>query len=166
MNREVFVNIKVKLPKECDVGFSDNDLEEIRNYYKKKFSNFDCLNGEFEVSFVDKRIEQINQLKLQLKEKGKEIKIRNDKLDELKNQLANCHKSLKRKTQSNRDLQHLKHKTNTQLAIQKLEEVNSILYESHYKKIGNKYYAELEDIENVIDQQIKKLKGEKDDTDK
>ncbi len=55
MNREVFVNIKVKLPKECDVGFSDNDLEEIRNYYEKEFSNFDYLDAEFEVSFVDER---------------------------------------------------------------------------------------------------------------
>lgn len=47
-----------------------------------------------------------------------------------------------------------------QLAIQELEKVNTILYESHYKQIGNKYYAELEDIESVIDQQIKLLKGE------
>ena len=160
MNREVFVNIKVKLPKECDVGFSDNDLEEIRNYYKKEFSNFDCLNGEFEVSFVDKRIEQINQLKLQLKEKGKEIKIRNDKLDELKKQLANCHKSLKRKTQSNRDLQHLKHKTNTQLAIQELEKVKEWLEPKYFD------YEQINYLSKIIDQQIKKLKGEKDDTDK
>lgn len=160
MNREVFVNIKVKLPKECDVGFSDNDLEEIRNYYKKKFSNFDCLNGEFEVSFVDKRIEQINQLKLQLKEKGKEIKIRNDKLDELKNQLANCHKSLKRKTQSNRDLQHLKHKTNTQLAIQELEKVKEWLEPKYFD------YEQINYLSKIINQQIKELKGEKDDTDK
>ena len=160
MNREVFVNIKVKLPKECDVGFSDNDLEEIRNYYKKEFSNFDCLNGEFEVSFVDKRIEQINQLKLQLKEKGKEIKIRNDKLDELKKQLANCHKSLKRKTQSNRDLQHLKHKTNTQLAISELEKVKEWLEPKYFD------YEQINYLSKIIDKQIKELKGEKDDTDK
>lgn len=71
MNREVFVNIKVKLPKECDVGFSVNDLEEIRNYYEKEFSNFDCLIEEFEISFVDKKTEQIEQLKQQLAEKNK-----------------------------------------------------------------------------------------------
>lgn len=154
MNREVFVNIKVKLPKECDVGFSDNDLKEIRNYYEKEFSNFDCLIGEFEVSFVDKKTEQIDQLKLQLKEKGKEIKIRNDKLDELKKQLANCQKSLKRKTQSNRDLQHLKHKTNTQLAIQKLEEVKDFALNN--TMLGTETVAVL----NYIYEQIKLLKGE------
>lgn len=154
MNREVFVNIKVKLPKECDVGFSDNDLEEIRNYYEKEFSNFDCLIGEFEVSFVDKKTEQINQLKLQLKEKGKEIKIRNDKLDELKKQLANCQKSLKRKAQSNRDLQHLKHKTNTQLAIQELEKVKDFALKN--TMLGIETVAVL----NYIYEQIKLLKGE------
>ena len=68
MNREVFVNIKVKLPKECDVGFSDNDLEEIRNYYEKEFSNFDYLVGEINVSFVDEKTKQIDQLKQQNEE--------------------------------------------------------------------------------------------------
>ena len=154
MNREVFVNIKVKLPKECDVGFSDNDLKEIRNYYEKEFSNFGCLVGGSDVRFVDKKTEQIDQLKLKLKEKGKEIKIRKDKLDELKKQLANCQKSLKRKTQSNRDLQHLKHKTNTQLAIQKLEEVKDFALNN--TMLGTETVAVL----NYIYEQIKLLKGE------
>ena len=50
-------------------------------------------------------------------------------------------------------------KNQTQLAVAELEKLNTILYESHYKQIGNKYYATLEDIENVISQQIKLLKG-------
>lgn len=59
-------------------------------------------------------------------------------------------------------VQVLQQKQNqTQLALQELEKVNTILYESHYKQIGNKYYATLEDIENVISEQIELLKGEK-----
>lgn len=51
----------------------------------------------------------------------------------------------------------------TQLAIQELVEVERLLYESHYKEIDGKYYAEYEDINNLIDSRIKaleELKGE------
>lgn len=48
----------------------------------------------------------------------------------------------------------------TQLAIQELAEVERLLYESHYKEIDGKYYAEYEDIESLIDRRIKALKGE------
>lgn len=48
----------------------------------------------------------------------------------------------------------------TQLAIQEFEEIKRILYESHYREIDNKYYAEMENIENVVDQRIKWLEGE------
>ena len=50
-----------------------------------------------------------------------------------------------------------------QLAIQELAEVERLLYESHYKEIDGKYYAEYEDINNLIDSRIKaleELKGE------
>ena len=49
-------------------------------------------------------------------------------------------------------------------AIQELAEVERLLYESHYKEIDNKYYAEYEDINSLIDSRIKaleELKGEK-----
>lgn len=52
-----------------------------------------------------------------------------------------------------------------QLAIQELAEVERLLYESHYKEIDNRYYAEYEDIKNLIDsriQALEELKGEKD----
>lgn len=51
----------------------------------------------------------------------------------------------------------------TQLAIQELSEVERLLYESRYKRIGNKYYVEYEDINSLIDSRIKaleELKGE------
>lgn len=51
----------------------------------------------------------------------------------------------------------------TQLAIQELAEIERLLYESHYKEIDNKYYAEYEDINSLIDSRIKaleELKGE------
>lgn len=46
-----------------------------------------------------------------------------------------------------------------QLAIQELVEVERLLYESHYKEIDGKYYAEYEDINNLIDNRIKALEG-------
>ena len=91
------------------------------------------------------KTEQIDQLKQQLAEKDKEIE---EKMMSFEKRCQEYYKS----DEFKRDF-----------AIQELEKVNTILYESHYKKIGNKYYATLEDIENVIDQQINALKGEKDE---
>lgn len=48
-------------------------------------------------------------------------------------------------------------KNQKQLAIQELAEVERLLYESHYKEIDNRYYAEYEDIKNLIDSRIKAL---------
>lgn len=48
----------------------------------------------------------------------------------------------------------------TQLAIQELAEVERLLYESHYKEIDGKCYAEYEDIKNLIDSRIKALEKE------
>ena len=104
---------------------------------------------------------QIKELKQQLKEKGQEINIKNNKLAELKKELTICKDKLRRKTQSNRDLQHRVHNVNTQLAIQELAEVERLLYESHYKEIDNKYYAEYEDINNLIYSRIKALEESK-----
>lgn len=50
-------------------------------------------------------------------------------------------------------------KNKIQFAINQLEDIKNILYESHYKQIDDKYYAELEDLESVIDQRIKYLEG-------
>lgn len=47
----------------------------------------------------------------------------------------------------------------TLLAIQELAEVERLLYESHYKEIDGKYYAEYEDIKSLIDSRMKTLKG-------
>lgn len=51
-----------------------------------------------------------------------------------------------------------------QLAISELAEVERLLYESHYKEIEGKYYAEMQDIKNLIDYRIKCLGGESDGT--
>lgn len=47
-----------------------------------------------------------------------------------------------------------------QLAIQELEKVKQTLHKGYYEQVGKYYYAELGNIEKVIDNQIKKLKGE------
>lgn len=64
--------------------------------------------------------------------------------------------------QSTETIKELK-QNQTQLAIQELVEIERLLYESHYKEIDNKYYAEYEDINSLIDSRIKaleELKGE------
>ena len=62
--------------------------------------------------------------------------------------------------QSIKDIYKNAEQNSKKRAIQELEEIKRILYESHYREIDNKYYAEMEDIECVIDQRIKWLKGE------
>lgn len=91
--------------------------------------------------------ETITNLKKQIEENGKEINTKNNKLAELKKELTICKDTLRRKTQSNRDLQHRVHNVNTQLAIQELEKVKNFVD-------GRTYCAD------YIKKRIKELKGE------
>ena len=106
--------------------------------------------------------ETITNLKKQIEENGKEINTKNNKLAELKKELTICKDTLRRKTQSNRDLQHRVHNVNTQLAIQELEKVKKLIFEK-----ANENNASTSDhifryniVNKVIDNQIKELKGE------
>ena len=108
---------------------------------------------------VEEKTEENNQLKQQLAEKDKEIE-RLKNLFKLNNEVViNQGKEI-----FDLRVQILQQKQNqTQLAIQELAEIERLLYESHYKEIDNKYYAEYEDINSLIDSRIKaleELKGE------
>lgn len=137
-------------------------------YYEERNDVDDAVTygtlGRFKILSEEEYIRLQNQIKLkqQLAKQGQEIKLKNDKLCELKRQLRDCQNALKRKTQSNRDLQSLRYKANRQFAINELAEVERLLYESHYREIDGKYYTEMEDVESLIDSRIKFLEGEKD----
>lgn len=97
--------------------------------------------------------QQIDQLKQQLAEKDKEIE-RLKNLFELNNEVV----INQGKEMFDLRVQVLQQKQNQiQLAIQELVEIERLLYESHYKEIDNKYYAEYEDINNLINGRIEAL---------
>ena len=126
----------------------DLECEELDDVYTSKIDDtFLCKE-----CFEEEKPEYIHQLKQQLVEKDKEINIKNNKLAELKKELTICKDKLRRKTQSNRDLQHRVHNVNTQLAIQELEklkeEFNGFFSIPIQQEMFNKY----------IDKQIKELK--------
>ena len=87
-----------------------------------------------------------------------------------KDQVINlyCKNSLKRKTQSNRDLQRLKHSVNTQFVISQLEEIKEML-STEYKRYPIVYdktddlvggALDREKVFEIIEQQISKIKGD------
>lgn len=103
---------------------------------------------------------EINKLKQQLAEKDKEIEKLKQQYTILENENGKLTTELimDKYKKAQKEVSFGK-----QLAIQELAEVERLLYESHYKEIGNRYYAEYEDIKNLIDSRIKaleELKGE------
>lgn len=156
---------------EQDLEFTtktSNELIEIKHKLEQELAELkekDNYHLRYELAGAD---ETITNLKKQIKENGKEINTKNNKLAELKKELTICKDTLRRKTQSNRDLQHRVHNVNTQLAIQELEKVNGILTDTiievtqdefdlnklcYLEEISARFYEKMQ-------QQIKELKGE------
>src|SRR5699024_3808462 len=103
-----------------------NLVKKLETIIKEKemdndFKNMTCENYNCGLN------QKIQNLKQQLDKMGQEISIKNNKISELKKELTICKDSLRRKTQSNRDLQHRVHNVNTQLAINELEKVKILL---------------------------------------
>lgn len=153
----------------------DNMKEDIKDYveryptYLESLDQIDQLKqqlAETEQRFLEFQEDSIRNEQIyvrELAEKDKEIE-RLKNLFKLNNEVViNQGKEI-----FDLRVQVLQQKQNqTQLAIQELAEVERLLYESHYKEIDNRYYAEYEDIENLIDsriQALEELKGEKDGT--
>lgn len=106
--------------------------------------------------------ETITNLKQQLEEKDKEIEKLKQQYTILENENGKLTTDLimDKYKKAQKEVSFGK-----QLAIQELSEIERLLYESHYKEIDNRYYAEYEDIKNLIDsriQALEELKGEKD----
>ena len=108
-------------------------LEEILKLYTKK----DLWER------IQQHIQTIDQLKQQLAEKDKKIEM----LNTIKNNAIECADLFKVALSIRQK----------DLAIQELSEVERLLYESHYKEIDNRYYAEYEDIKILIDSEIQQL---------
>lgn len=131
-----------------------NLVKKLETIIKEKemdndFKNMTCENYNCGLN------QKIQNLKQQLDKMGQEINIKNNKLSELKKELTICKDSLRRKTQSNRDLQHRVHNVNTQLAINELEKVK-ILLQNAIKYEGHTFVG----IYDAVNNQIKELKGE------
>ena len=135
-----------------------NEIQQLKQQLEEKDEQIKKRVMVYEKQFIE-QTDEIYSLKQQLAEKDKEIE-RLKNLFELNNEVViNQGKEI-----FDLRVQVLQQKQNqTQIAINELAEVERLLYESHYKEIDNKYYAEYEDINNLIDSRIKALeefKGE------
>lgn len=133
----------------------ETEITQLKQQFAEKQKTIDEINKEF--------VQAIHDWKTLCAEKDKEIE-RLKNLFELNNEVViNQGKEI-----FDLRVQVLQQKQNQKLlAIQELAEVERLLYESHYKRIGNKYYVEYEDINSLIDSRIKaleELKGEKNGT--
>lgn len=140
---------KKNVHKHCDE--KDQQIDQLKQQLDEKDEQINNLEQMCQICNKDQENEKLKQ---ELAEKDKEIESLKQQLEETNAGYDFTYE------QSSEAVKELK-QNQTQLAIQELEKVNTILYESHYKQIGNKYYATLEDIENVISEQIELLKGEK-----
>lgn len=83
-------------------------------------------------------LDQIDQLKQQLEEKGKEINIKNNKLCELKKQLQNCQNEIIRLKASNKNLMSVIWKTKRERANKGRQVCQSQNESIKYKKLLDK----------------------------
>lgn len=149
-----------------DVEIIEKQLDELKHQLIKKVKTIEVLRDlqKYNTTQLAKTQNTINEInkefvqavhdwKTLCAEKDKEIESLKHKFNVEEPCLIRNYKDM---------LEQLK-QSQTQLAIQELAEVERLLYESHYKRIGNKYYAEYEDVNNLIGSRIKaleELKGE------
>lgn len=138
---------------------------EIPEFYngmcEKCCKELNCAEYPFKQGINDYQ-NQIDQLKQQLAEKDKEIeRLKFYETAYYYNQLQASEDTIKKLFQS--AYQNPVAVNQTQLAIQELAEVERLLYESHYREIDGKYYAEYEDIKNLIYNRIKGLERREND---
>ena len=128
-------------------------IEEKEN--DNDFKNMTCENYNCGLN------QKIQNLRQQLSKMGEEINIKNKKLAELKKELTICKDTLRRKTQSNRDLQHRVHKVNTEFAIKELQHIEDLLFSKAMQITGTSVDSvRLYTINEIISGEIEKLKGE------
>lgn len=130
-------------------------------YKEKNYAEYPFKQG------INDYQNQLDQLKQQLEEKGKEINIKNNKLCELKKQLQNCQNEIIRLKASNKNLMSVIWKTKRERANKGRQVCQSQNESIKYKKLLNKSgqnqkllaIQELEKtlnfIENVFDKALK-----------
>lgn len=149
--------------------FQENSIRNEQIYVRElaeKDKNFHEYRNEV-VSNIEKEVNErmrdnLKEHAMQLAEKDKEIEKLKQQYTILENENGKLTTELimDKYKKAQKEVSFGK-----QLAIQELSEVERLLYESHYKEIDNRYYAEYEDIKNLIDsriQALEELKGEKD----
>lgn len=133
----------------------ETEIDQLKQQLAEKQKTIDEINKEF--------VQAVHDWKTLCTEKDKEIEKLKQQYTILENEngklttelIMDKYKKAKKEVSFGK-----------QLAIQELSEVERLLYESHYKEIDNRYYAEYEDIKNLIDsriQALEELKGEKDE---
>lgn len=135
-------------------------FKQIKQEIKEKDKEINSLIVDYEKR-ISQEQELMSNLEKQLAEKDKEIEKLKQQYTILENENGKLTTELimDKYKKAQKEMSFGK-----QLAIQELAEVERLLYESHYKEIDNRYYAEYEDIKNLIDSRIKaleELKGEK-----
>ena len=120
----------------------DKQLAEKGKRLADKQNTIDEINKEF--------VQAVHDWKALCAEKDKEIESIKQQLEETN---AGYDFTYEQSTEAIKELKQ----NQTQLAIQELVEIERLLYESHYKEIDNKYYAEYEDINNLINSRIEAL---------
>lgn len=123
-----------------------------------------CAKCYQETFGKDNQQNEIQELKQQLAEKQNTInEINKELVQAVHDWKALC-------AEKDKEIERLKSARNStyeqvkiwkkEFAIQELEKVKQTLHKGYYEQVGKYYYAELGNIEKVIDNQIKKLKGE------
>lgn len=136
-----------------------NDYQQQIAQLKKQLEEKDKLIefGMEEIRKRNKRIDEIVERDKKLfEDKNKEIESLNKRVDRYENMFRS---RIARTGDIQKDIElYIK-----QLAINELAEVERLLYESHYREIDGKCYAEYEDIKNLIYNRIKGLERREND---
>ena len=124
----------------------DQQIDRLKQQLAEKQNTIDEINKEF--------VQAVHDWKALCAEKDKEIEKLKQQNTLLENENGKLAKELivKNYKKAQKEVSF-----GIQLAIQELVEIERLLYESHYKEIDNKYYAEYADINNLIDSRIKAL---------
>ncbi len=71
MSKDIFINIRISLPKKTDDEFTKADIKELTQNYKEQFAQQPSLKAKFNIGFVDKLQQLADKLAAKEKESDK-----------------------------------------------------------------------------------------------
>ena len=71
MSKDIFINIRISLPKKTDHEFTKADIKELTQNYKEQFAQQPSLKAKFNIGFVDKLQQLADKLAAKEKESDK-----------------------------------------------------------------------------------------------